>query len=105
MNSQKTVVEDFGTTLCSTAIPEGIYYSLEHANFYRVRDYCGMGMAFYEQWRSRCDEFPSPWEIQDHLGTCRGDEVARSAEEAIAKYAVKRDISSKDISHWRAVRR
>lgn len=43
------------------------------------------------------------WEIYDHLGTCRSVETAASEREAISKYAVKHDISSKDISHWRVV--
>lgn len=90
---------------CSTMIPEGVYYRVEHANFYRISDCCGMGMVFYEQWYLRSKEFPSIWEIQDHLESYRGDEVAHSAEEAIVKYAVKHSISSKDITHWRAIRR
>lgn len=91
--------------VCPSPIPEGFYYSRESARFYRIRDYCDAGMDFYEKWRSRAGEFPSPWEIQDHLGTCRGDEVAHSESEAKSKYAVKRNISSDDIEHWRAVRR
>jgi hypothetical protein len=101
----EAAIAQLDSLLRSNAIPEGVYYSEAHANFYRERDGCGMGEAFYEQWRSRCGEFPSLWQIQDHLGTCRAAEVSRSAAGAIAQYAVKRDISSKDISHWRAVRR
>jgi hypothetical protein len=89
----------------ASGIPVGVYYSVEHANFYRVRDHCGMGMAFYTQWRDRSDDFPSLWEIQDHLGSLRGEAAAHSAAEAISQYATKRDIASKDISHWRAARR
>jgi hypothetical protein len=97
--------KQLASLLAATVIPAGVYYSAAGANFYRERDGCGMGMAFYEQWRSRREEFPSLWQIQDHLGTCRAAEVSHSAAGAIAQYAVKRDISSKDISHWRAVRR
>ena len=39
-------------------VPEGVYYSEEMGNFYSSATHRGMGMAFWETWRNRRDEFP-----------------------------------------------
>lgn len=87
------------------AVPTGVYYSLEQDNFYTIRSSFGMGMAFYTQWRSRLDEFPSTWEIQDYSGKCCGDAIAFSSEEALAKYAARRDVPREKLEHYQAIRR
>lgn len=39
-------------------IPTGVYWSPEAGNFYDVLTNKGMGLAFYEKWEDRKDEFP-----------------------------------------------
>lgn len=39
-------------------IPEGVYYSAQHDNFYSTVDLRGMGTPFYHKWKDRADEFP-----------------------------------------------
>jgi hypothetical protein len=85
-------------------IPDGVYYAAASDNFFTTCSFTGMGEEFYTKWHARREEFPVKWELQDHLGCSRDIVVAMSAEDAIAHYAVRHDLSSSQLSHWRAVR-
>lgn len=39
-------------------IPAGVYWSREAGNFYSEATNLGMGLAFYDAWEDRKDEFP-----------------------------------------------
>ena len=95
---------EIDTAVAATRIPDGVYYSAESHNFYRMRDFCGMGVPFFEQWHSQADKFPSPWEIRDGNGNRRGEQFAKTAQEALEKYAKQCDISVTSIAHWNAVK-
>ena len=44
--------------LTDAEIPVGVCWSEQGCNFYRADTGAGMGNAFYDEWRDRCDEFP-----------------------------------------------
>lgn len=96
--------QEIDNAVAATRIPDGVYYSVESHNFYRMRDFSGMGPAFFEQWQSMADKFPSPWEIYDGNKNKRGEQFALTAQEALEKYAKHCDITVTSIAHWHAVR-
>lgn len=40
-------------------LPEDVYWSPEHGNFYARKGSKGMGRAFYDQWKTRHADFPT----------------------------------------------
>ncbi len=58
INDQIMVLIQQGEALIHGPIPEGVYWSREHGNFYDAANNEGQGVLFYEAWRDRKDEFP-----------------------------------------------
>ena len=56
--SKKDEFEDFMNTELKS-IPSGIYYSIEHDNFYAIGTNAGMSDKFYREWKFRYSEFPN----------------------------------------------
>lgn len=54
-------------------VPSGVYYNSETDNFYSMANRCGMGLAFWTNWRGRSADFPnkapeSPADERDRRG-------------------------------------
>jgi hypothetical protein len=52
----------------SCHIPAGVYYNVEHDNFYCLLTNKGMGNDFYSQWKIRNMDFPTTPVILEALG-------------------------------------
>jgi hypothetical protein len=48
-----------GWSTASPSVPESVYWSKEHENFYRMDTRAGCGLKFYAKWRGRVSEFPT----------------------------------------------
>lgn len=62
-------------------IPPGVYFSIEHCNFYDAKTGEGMGVAFFEEWRGRRDIFPP--DGQSALGLMEAVRVQRAHDATI----------------------
>lgn len=73
-------------------IPSGVYFSVEHNNFYDQENHGGMGQLFFAKWSSRYGEFPgrcSNVPSQSAIASILGSEPepCGSVAEAAGKFA------------------
>lgn len=66
-------------------IPDGVYFYAEYNHFYDYKG-CGMGVDFYEEWKSRAKEFPQRDEVRrlDKASPHSGPSVSCDARPTVA---------------------
>ncbi len=74
-------------------IPQGVYYSDEHDNFYDAATHNGKGEPFFQMWHTRWKEFPQD---PDGIVVSPADLLAKMAETYRERNAVYGD-------NWRTV--